>query len=448
MRKRANLMFACAVGGSLEWYDFFIFATCSVLVFPKQFFVVGNPLTSMLLSLATFSVAFVARPLGGIVFGAIGDRIGRRKTLIISLLMMGVSTFCVGLLPTYASIGLAAPALLVLLRVVQGLAVSGETAGSILMIAESMPREQRGFWTSFALANGPLAILLSALVINVVQGIFGNDGFNEWAWRIPFLLSALLMVVGYWTRRKVEESVAFAELLEARKTVKRAVLGEAVSGYWRQMLKAFSLKAAENTYLYVFSTFLIVFATSYLKFTRPQALSAVMWGSACEVIVILIAGYLSDRIGRRPVLLFGLVGAPLASFALFTLPPGASYMHLQLALLACLVCDGAILGPMAAYLAELFPTRIRFSALSSSYQLASVLGGAVAPIIGTLILRFTGAPIYVAVYAVVMALPAIASVFFSRESRGKAFSLAEEMDAADDDHSLASSMPVRSASIR
>jgi len=442
--KRANLMFACAIGGSLEWYDFFIFATCSVLVFPKLFFVVSNPLTSMLLSLATFAVAFLARPLGGIVFGAIGDRIGRRKTLIISLLLMGTSTFLVGLVPGYASIGIAAPILLVLLRIMQGLAVSGETAGSILMIAESMPRKQRGFWTSFALANGPLAIVFSAFVINFIQHLFGTDAFATWAWRIPFLLSSLLMLVGYWTRRKVEESAAFAELVAARKTAERAVLREAVQGYWRPMIRAFFLKAAENTFLYVFSTFLIAFATTWLKFSRPQALSALMWGSACEVVVIILMGLLSDYVGRRPVMLFGLIGAGIASFKLFTLPPGAPYLHLQLALLACLICDGAILGPMASYLAELFPTRVRFTALSSSYQLASVLGGAIAPIVGTLLLRFTGEPINVAIYAMAMALPAIVSVFFSRESRGSPFSVAHELEQEGHD---SAHLPVRRAGI-
>ncbi len=416
MKKRANLMFACTIGTTLEWYDFFAFAACAVLVFDKQFFVVGNPLTATLLSLATFAVGFVARPLGGIVFGMIGDRIGRRKTLIVSLLMMGVSTFCVGLLPTYASIGLAAPLLLVSLRIVQGIAVGGEATGAILMIAESMPREQRGFWTSFTMFAGPLANVLTAFVIGIVQKIYGDSSFVDWAWRIPFFISALLVLLGFWTRRRVEESAAFAELAASHKTVERASLREACASNWRQMFKAFFLKAAENTFLYLFSTFALGLATGYLRFSRPQALSALMWASAIEVAVILVAAHVSDRIGRRPVVLFGLLSSAVAGCGLFTLAPGADYGHLQLALIACLACHGIILGPMAAYMAELFPTRVRYTALSTSYQLASVLGGSIAPIVGTMLVSYTGSAGSVAGYAAFMALPALVAMCFSGES--------------------------------
>ncbi|WP_175768782.1 MFS transporter [Burkholderia cenocepacia] len=421
MKKRANLMFACTVGTTLEWYDFFAFAACAVLVFDKQFFVVGNPLAATLLALATFAVGFVARPLGGIVFGMIGDRIGRRKTLVVSLLMMGISTFCVGLLPTYASIGIAAPLLLVLLRIVQGIAVGGEATGAILMIAESMPGAQRGFWTSFTMFAGPLANVLTAFVIGMVQRSYGDAAFVDWAWRIPFFISALLVIVGFWTRRRVEESAAFAELAAAHQTVERASLRETCAGNGRQMARAFFVKAAENTFLYLFSTFALGLATGYLHFSRPQALSALMWASAIEVVVILVAAHVSDRIGRRPVLIAGLLGAAIAGCSLFTLSPGSDYVHLQLALIACLTCHGIILGPMAAYMAELFPTRVRFTALSTSYQLASVLGGSIAPIVGTLLVSYTGSAIFVAGYAILMALPAFVAVIASRESRGEDF---------------------------
>jgi MFS family permease len=419
MTKRANLMFACTIGTTLEWYDFFAFAACAVLVFDKQFFVVGNPLAATLLSLATFAVGFIARPLGGIVFGMIGDRIGRRKTLIVSLLMMGVSTFCVGLLPTYASIGLAAPLLLVSLRILQGIAVGGEATGAILMIAESMPQGQRGFWTSFTMFAGPLANVLTAFVIGIVQKVYGEAAFVDWAWRVPFFISALLVLVGFWTRRRVEESAAFAELVASHQTVERASLRDAFAGNGRQMFKAFFVKAAENTFLYLFSTFVLGLAIGYLHFSRPQALSALMWASAIEVIVILVAAHVSDRIGRKPVLLVGLISASIASVSLFTLSPGSGYTHLQFALVACLTSHGIILGPMAAYMAELFPTRVRYTALSTSYQLASVLGGSIAPIVGTLLVSYTGSAAFVAGYAILMAIPALTAVCASRESRGQ-----------------------------
>lgn len=429
MNKRANLMFACTIGTTLEWYDFFAFAACAVLVFDKQFFVVGNPLAATLLALATFAVGFVARPLGGIVFGAIGDRIGRRKTLIVSLLMMGISTFAVGLLPTYATIGVAAPLLLVLLRILQGIAVGGEATGAILMIAESMPRTQRGFWTSFTMFAGPLANVLTAFVIGAVQRLYGDAAFLSWGWRVPFFISALLVLVGFWTRRRVEESAAFAELAAAHGTVERVSLGETYASNWRQMGKAFFVKASENTFLYLFSTFVLGLATGYLHFSRAQALSALMWASSIEVVVILIAAYVSDRIGRKPVLLVGLIGAALSSFMLFTLAPGGDYLHLQVALIACLGCHGIILGPMAAYMAELFPTRVRYTALSTSYQLASVLGGSIAPIVGTLLVTFTGSSVFVGLYAVLMALPAAAAVTLSGESRGR--DIADELEQSE-----------------
>lgn len=426
MKKRANLMFASTVGTTLEWYDFFAFATCAVLVFDKKFFVVGNPLTATLLSLGTFAVGFVARPLGGIVFGMFGDRIGRRKTLIVSLLLMGLSTFCVGLLPTYATIGIAAPVLLVLLRIAQGIAVGGEATGAILMIAESMPYTQRGFWTSFTMLAGPLANVLAALVIGAVQRHYGDSAFVDWAWRIPFFVSALLVFVGFWTRRRVEESTAFAELAASHKTVERLSLAEACAGNVGQMLKAFFVKAAENTFLYLFSTFVLGLATGYLHFSRPQALSALMWASVIEVAIIPIAAHLSDRVGRKPVLLAGLSCAAIAGGSLFALSPGSSYAHLQLALTACLVCHGVIIGPMAAYMAELFPTRVRYTALSTSYQLASVLGGSIAPLVGTLLVSYTGSAVFVGGYAVLMSLPALFAVWVSRETSGQETVFASE----------------------
>jgi MFS family permease len=416
-RKRINLMFASTVGTTLEWYDFFAFAACAVLVFDKKFFVSGDPFLSTLLSLGTFTVGFLARPIGGILFGIAGDRVGRKKMLVISLLMMGAGTFAIGLLPTYQTIGVAAPILLVTLRFIQGIAVGGEATGAILMIAESMPKEQRGFWTSFCMFAGPLANVLTALVIAAVQGVYGLDAFVEWAWRIPFFISAILVLVGFWTRRRVEESAAFVELAEKAHAVDRAPLRDAVKHNMREMLCAFFVKASENTFLYLFSTFLLVFAIRFLKFEQKQALSALLWGSAVEVVVIMLAAAISDRVGRRPVLLTGMVAAAASSYALFSMSPGVGQAQLMWTLIVCLSCHGIIVGAMAAYMAELFPTRVRYTALSTSYQLASVLGGSIAPLVGTLLLHQTGSAFSVALYATAMAIPAVAAVWLSRETR-------------------------------
>ena len=427
--KRINLMIASTVGTTLEWYDFFVFGACAILVFNKTFFVSDDPFVASLLSLGTFSVGFLARPLGGILFGIGGDRYGRKKMLVVSLLMMGFGTFAIGLLPTYASIGIYAPIGLVVLRIFQGIAVGGEATGAILIIAESMPAANRGFWTSFTMFAGPLANVLTAIVISVVQGIYGADAFVEWAWRIPFFISGLLVLVGFWTRRRVEESPAFLAYAQKSHEVERAPLREALLHNRGQMLQAFFVKAAENTYLYMFTTFVLLLATGFLKLPRQQALSSLLWASAAEVLVVVAAAYVSDRIGRRPVLLVGLVSAALASYGLFTLQPGASYGELQLAVLACLSCHGIILGAMAAYMAELFPTKVRYTALSTSYQLASVAGGSIAPLIGTVLLQVTGASVAVAFYATLVAVPALISVWRSRESCGVDFFAPEPLQA-------------------
>lgn len=423
--KRINLMVASTIGTTLEWYDFFLFGACAILVFNKTFFVNDDPFVASLLSLGTFSVGFLARPLGGILFGIGGDRYGRKKMLVVSLLLMGFGTFAIGLLPTYATIGVYAPIGLVVLRILQGVAVGGEATGAILIIAESMPAAHRAFWTSFTMFAGPLANVLTAIVISVVQNQYGTDAFVEWAWRIPFFISGLLVLVGFWTRRRVEESPAFLAIARKSREAERAPLRQALLHNRGQMLQAFFVKAAENTYLYMFTTFVLLLATGYLKLPRQEALSALLWGSAFEVLVVMAAALASDRIGRRPVLIAGLVSAVAASYGLFTLQPGASYRELQIAVLACLSCHGIILGAMAAYLAELFPTRVRYTALSSSYQLASVAGGSIAPLIGTVLLQTTGASVTVALYATVVAVPALVSVYRSRESRGIDFFAAD-----------------------
>lgn len=430
--KRFNLMVGTTVGTTLEWYDFFLFGACAVLVFDKQFFAAADPLTATLLSLGTFSAGFVARPLGGLIFGIAGDTFGRKRMLVISVLLMGFGTFAIGLLPTYAAIGIWAPLALVTLRILQGLAVGGEATGAISIIAESMPASHRALWTSFTMFAGPLANVLTAVVIFAIGAIRGADGFVDGGWRIAFLLSGILVVLGFWIRRKVEESAAFVAYARRSGEVRRAPLAQALSENVIEMLQGFFVKTAENTFLYIFSTFVLYLATSHLGFPRQDVLSALVWGSALEVVVVLIAAYVCDRVGRRPVLTAGFVLTAIASFSLFTLQPGASWQALQLAVAWCLACHGVILGAMAAYMAELYPTRTRYTAMSTSYTLASVAGGSVAPLVGTILLERTGAAITVALYATAVAIPALVSVYFSRESRGIDFFSAEGIGPGDD----------------
>jgi MFS family permease len=417
-RGKLYLMLSATLGTTLEWYDFFVFASCTVLVFNTQFYAPGDPFVADMLALGTFAAGFLSRPLGGIVMGSLGDRVGRKAVLVASLLLMGVATFAVGLLPTYAAAGAWAPVSLLALRILQGAAVGGEATGALLMVAETMPAGRRGFWTSFSLLSGPLANVLAASAIAATQRALGEQAFLAWGWRLPFLLSALLVLVGYMARRRVQESAAFDHLLHQRGVLPKAPLRESLAGFKLPMLKVFLVKAAENTFLYLFSTFLLLLATRFLGFSRAQTLDALLYASAAEVAVILLAALLSDKIGRRPVLLAGLAGCVLAGFGLFRLAPGSAAWTLQLALLVCLSCHGVVCGAMGAFFSELFPTRIRYTGLSAAYQSASVFGGSIAPLLGTFLLEKTGAAFSVALYAALVALPALATVGLTRETRG------------------------------
>ena len=416
--ERWRLLGASAIGTIIEWYDFFIFATCAVLVFDKTFFPASSTYTGILLALSSYAIGFVARPLGGILFGTLGDRIGRKNALVASLALMGVSTMLMGALPTYAAVGLLAPALLVGLRILQGVAVGGEATGALTMVAESMPGANRGFWVSFPMLGGPVANVLAALTIIVIQRDLGEPAFVAWAWRLPFLFSGVLVLLGIWVRMRIEESPAFLALAKSRQGTPRAPLSEAFVGWGRPMLKVFLIKTSENTLFYLFTTFFLVLVTQYLALSRGAGLDALFWGSLLEAGVIMATGVVADRVGRRPVLLFGFCAGLCAGYVLFTLDKGASAQTVLLVTLATLTCHGIIVGGMSPFFPELFPTRVRYTAMSTAYQVASVVGGSVAPIIGTYLLSVTGRPFTIALYATVMVIPGILCALLSRETRG------------------------------
>ena len=334
--ERWRLLGASAIGTIIEWYDFFIFATCAVLVFDKTFFPASSTYTGILLALSSYAIGFVARPLGGILFGTLGDRIGRKNALVASLALMGVSTMLMGALPTHAAVGLLAPALLVGLRILQGVAVGGEATGALTMVAESMPGANRGFWVSFPMLGGPVANVLAALTIIVIQRDLGEPAFVAWAWRLPFLFSGVLVLLGIWVRMRIEESPAFLALAKSRQGTPRAPLSEAFVGWGRPMLKVFLIKTSENTLFYLFTTFFLVLVTQYLALSRGAGLDALYWGSLLEAAVIMATGVVADRVGRRPVLLVGFCTGLCAGYVLFTLDKGASAQTVLLVTLATL----------------------------------------------------------------------------------------------------------------
>ncbi|AHG93904.1 General substrate transporter (plasmid) [Gemmatirosa kalamazoonensis] len=413
-----TLRAASSVGTIIEWYDFFVFASAAALVFDRAFFPRVEPLVGVLLGLMTYAVGFVTRPVGGIVFGILGDRVGRKRALVWSLVLMGLATVAVGLVPTYATIGLAAPALLVLLRLLQGVAVGGEVGGALLLVTETLSRERRGLWSAWPMIGGAVGNLLSAGMLALLGATLGEARFVAWGWRVAFVASGLLIVVGVWVRRRVEESPLYRAYVARRAGRPRLSLGGTLAEHWRAMLTVLFVKAGENALFYVFTTFFVVYVTRVLHRPRALALGGTLVSSVVEVGAIFAAGALSDRVGRRPVTALGLAGAAVWAFVLFPVcARGSEAAVLGAAAVGGLV-HGVIVGGMSAFFVELFPTAARYTGFSVGYQLATVGAGAVAPLIGVALLGRFGSTVPVSAYAAAMALPGLVALWRARETAG------------------------------
>jgi metabolite-proton symporter len=410
-----RVVVASLVGTSLEWYDFFIYGTAAALVFNQLFFPSFDPLVGTLLAFTTYAVGFVARPLGGIVFGHYGDRVGRKNVLVITLLLMGIATFAIGLLPTYAVIGVWAPILLVTLRFLQGLGLGGEWGGAVLMTLESGDRTRRGLNASWPQVGVPVGLLLANGVLSLMGSVTAEDAFLSWGWRIPFLLSGLLVLVGLWIRMQVAESPAF-EKVESSHDKARAPIVDVLRNYPRQVLLAVGARIGVDVAFYIFVLFITTYVTTYLKLPQSYALNAVLIAAACQVVTIPVFGALSDRYGRRPIYLLGAVGAAIWSFAFFALIDTGSFALIVLAAVIALVFHAAMYGPQASFIAEMFPTQVRYSGASMGYQLAGVVGGALAPIIATALLSSFDSSIAVSVYTAAALLLTLACVAIAKET--------------------------------
>ena len=413
-----RLLVSSALGSVVEWYDFFVFASAAALVFDRVFFPAVDPLTGVLYSLMTYAVGFITRPLGGVLFGMLGDRHGRKRALIWSLMLMGGATMAIGLLPGYATVGVLAPALLVVLRLVQGLAVGGEVGGALILVAESAPAGKRAAWCAWPMVGGPAGNLLSAGVLALLGMALGDAAFGAWGWRLAFLASGILIVVGTWMRSRIDESPIYREFVARRAEIGRIPIGATLAAHWRDVARVFWIKAGENSLFYVFTTFYVVYVTRVLALPRALALQGTALGAALEVGTIFLAGAWADRIGRRPVTLLGLLLSAAWAFALF---PVAGRMSPTAVLAAAAfggICHGLIVGGMSAWFVELFPTAARFTAFSLGYQLASVAGGALAPIIGVALLERFGSTLPVSWYALVMVVPAVVAGVLGPETRG------------------------------
>jgi MHS family shikimate/dehydroshikimate transporter-like MFS transporter len=406
---------ASFVGTTIEWYDFFLYGTAAALVFNQLFFPTVDPLTGTLAAFGTYAVGFVARPIGGVIFGHFGDRVGRKSMLVLTLVIMGVATFMIGLLPTYEHIGVWAAVALIVLRIAQGFGVGGEWGGAVLMAVEHAPARTRGFYGSWPQLGVPAGLLLSTAVFAVFARLPSAE-FLSWGWRVPFLLSVVLVVIGLVIRLKLLETPSFTRLKETR-TEARMPIVDVVRHYPRQLLLAMGVRIGENGAFYIYSVFVLLYATQQVNMERDVVLNAILLGAACELVAIPLYGALSDRIGRRAVYLFGAITTALFAFPLFWLLDTGSPPLVWLALIvAFAVSHAAMYAPQGAFLSEMFGANVRYSGASLGSQLASVLAGGLSPFIATALLRRYGHGGPIALYLIGMALITVVALAFARET--------------------------------
>ena len=429
-RPRSSLrqvIFASLIGTTIEWYDFFLYGTAAALVFNKLFFPSSDPLTGLLQAFLTYSLGFIARPIGGLVFGHFGDRLGRKRLLMASLVLMGAASAAMGLLPTYRQIGVAAPVLLAALRFVQGFAVGGEWGGAVLMAGEFGDAARRGTWAGWPQAGVPLGNLLAAGVLAAMAAWQNEADFLAWGWRVAFLLSALLVAVGWWVRSTLTESPQFmdAEARAARANEPAPAL-QALTERPGGVAVGAGLKFGENIAYYIVTTFSIAYLAETVHARRAIGLNAVLIGSFVEALTLPLFAALSDRIGRRPVYAFGAAGMAVWIFVFFNLLHGGDATLVTLALVVGLVLHGAMYGPQAAFISELFPTRYRYSGASIAYQVTSIFAGSLAPVIAVALLQRTHATLPISIYVAAACVVSVAAALTARETRGLSFA---EIDA-------------------
>jgi MFS family permease len=386
-RQMTPVILSSMLGTAIEWYDFFLYGTMATLVFPKVFFPKSDPTVGTLLALLTFLVGFIARPFGGAIFGHMGDRIGRKSTLIATLLLMGISTLLIGFLPGYSAIGVAAPLILALLRLGQGLGVGGEWGGSVLLALEYGHRRNRGFWASWPQMGVPVGLITSTVVVNIVQASTGT-GFFTYGWRIPFFISALLIIVGLYIRLRILETPLFAQLKQQERVAQSPIL-EAFRHSTPEILLSAGARFVEQAPFYLFTVFVITYGISKsIGLERGTILNAITIAAVIELFTIPLFGYLSDRVGRRLWYLIGCVLMAAFAFPYFLLMnTGNSVLFTLAVILSLPVFHAWVYGPQAALIAERFGTRSRYSGASLGYQLAAPFAGGLAPIIALLLLK-------------------------------------------------------------
>ncbi|MGA4994031.1 MFS transporter [Nonomuraea bangladeshensis] len=409
-----KIVAASLIGTTIEWYDFFLYGSAAALVFNKLFFPESDPLTGTLLSFLTYAVGFVARPLGGLVFGHFGDRVGRKTLLVVSLLMMGAATFLIGCLPTYETLGPAAALVLTGLRLVQGFALGGEWGGAVLIVSEHGDDARRGFWASWPQAGAPGGNLLATGVLAALAAWQSEETFLAWGWRVPFLLSGVLVLIGLWIRLSITESPVFQKSAPEE----RAPIVGVLRHHWKDVLVAIGARLAENISFYLLTVFVITYAKT-AGVENSTVLSAVLVASAVHFVTIPMWGALSDRVGRRPIYLAGAAGIGLWIFAFFPLVDTGNFLAITLAVIVGLLFHGMMYGPQAAFFSELFGTRMRYTGVSIGAQLSAIVAGALAPIIAVALLRAYSSSLPISLYLGLAAVLTLGAVYAARETQGR-----------------------------
>jgi MHS family shikimate/dehydroshikimate transporter-like MFS transporter len=387
-------------------------------VFNKAFFPTFDPLASTLAALGTYAVGFLARPLGGALFGHFGDRLGRKSMLVLTLFIMGLSTFFIGLLPTYASIGVFAPILLIVLRIVQGIGLGGEWGGASLMVLEHAPADRRGFYASFVQIGFPIGLVMASLVFGLVAKLPEAD-FASYGWRIPFLISIVLLGVGTFVRSQVPETPVFEEL-KKRDGLSKNPVAEAVGQNTRTFLISVGLKLSEVSWVYMLTVFVVGYATGKLGLPKPMILDAVMYAALSELVSLPLFGWLSDKIGRRPLFILGALFTIAFAFPLFWMVESKSVVLIFAAIMIAMNFGHAMMfGPESAYFPELFGSRVRYSGASFGFQVSAALGGGFSPIIATAMVGYFGGTWGVSMMMIVLALITLAAALAARDTRGK-----------------------------
>jgi metabolite-proton symporter len=401
VKERQKVLGASLVGTAIEWYDFFIYGAAAALIFGPQFFPTDDATAGTLAAFATFAVGFLARPIGGLLMGHFGDRIGRKSMLLLSMLLMGIATVAIGLLPNYATIGIWAPILLVVFRLLQGIGVGGEWGGAVLMAVEYSPSKRRAFYGSFPQMGLPVGIIGANVVFIIVTNIFAPEVFTAWGWRLPFLFSAVLILIALWMRLKIEDSPAFKEVKEGKKEVKAPIL-TLFKHHTGTVLLAGIVSIAAPAIGYLYSVYMLSYGTGTLELSRNTMLVLIIFGAVCHLVTVALGAILADKFKQKPVFLWGAALLAVWSFPFFWLVDSRQPIAIAIAFAIILLGQSLMAGPQAALIAELFPAEVRYSGASTAYQIGSILGGGFMPLIATSLYAAFNSTTPIAVYLLIM----------------------------------------------